>query len=141
MIEQRFEGYRLGLQDAGIAFDPALTRFDGVWEASTGESQVVELLTEKDPPTALLAGNDLLAIGAIKALKQRHVRIPEDFAVAGFDDFAFAEHIDPPLTTVRIPGFEMGYQAAQGLIDGIEGVGRPPARLVLPVEVKIRGSA
>jgi DNA-binding LacI/PurR family transcriptional regulator len=141
MIEQRFEGYRRALQDARIVFDPALTRFSGVWEAATGSRLLDELLEQDDPPTALLAGNDLLAIGAIKALKQRGLRVPEDFAVAGFDDFAFAEHIDPPLTTVRIPGFDMGYRAATKVIDRIEGTDRSPLTSVLPVEVKVRTSA
>ncbi len=141
MIEQRFAGYQLALQDARIAYDPALTRFDGIWEATTGEDQTLDLLKEGDPPTALLAGNDLLAIGAIKALKGRNIKVPKDFAVAGFDDFAFAEHIDPPLTTVRIPGFEMGHYAATKLIDSIEGADQTPVSKVLPVEVKFRGSA
>lgn len=141
MIEQRFAGYQRALQDAGIGYDPALTCFDGVWEAAEGGRLLEVLMTQQDPPTALLAGNDLLAIGAIKALRQRGLRVPEDFAVAGFDDFAFAEHIDPPLTTVRIPGFDMGYAAARKLIDRIEGTDGSPPATVLPVEVKVRSSA
>ncbi|MGV9863484.1 LacI family DNA-binding transcriptional regulator [Rhodococcus koreensis] len=141
MIEQRFEGYKQALQDARIVFDPALTRFEGEWDAVTGGRLMSQLCTETDPPTALLAGNDLFAIGAIKALKERGMRVPDDFAVAGFDDFAFAEHTDPPLTTVRIPGFEMGHQAATLLIDRIEGKDPEINTGVLPVDIKIRGSA
>ena len=141
MVEQRYEGYLAALRDAGITYEPALSRFEGAWDAATGERLVGQLFNEFEPPTALMAGNDLIAIGAIKALKLRGVRVPEEFAVTGFDDFSFAEHVDPPLTTVRIPGFEMGYRAATKLIDSIEGTQTRPSADRLPVELMIRGSA
>lgn len=142
MIDERYDGYRAALQDARIAFDPALTRFEGGWDAANGGRLTSQLCDALDPPTAVIAGNDLLAIGAIKALKERSLVVPGDVAVVGFDDFAFSEHIDPPLTTVRVPGFEMGHCAATLLIDRIEGAGSSTGNLHrLPVELKIRGSA
>lgn len=141
MIEQRFVGYKEALQDSRLAFDPALTRFEGDWDASTGGRLMEQLCSEPDPPTALLAGNDLFAVGAIKALKDRGMHVPGQMAVAGFDDFAFAEHTDPSLTTVRIPGFEMGHYAATKLIDRLEGKDESPNSVTFPVDVKIRRSA
>ena len=94
-----------------------------------------------EPPTAILAGNDLLAMGAIAALGARGLRVPRDVAVAGFDDFAFSEHTDPPLTTVRVPGFDLGRRAAERLVAGIEGRESGPVSERLPVELVIRRSA
>lgn len=141
MIEQRLAGYKAALLEAGIGFDPSLTRFEGEWHAATGERLAAQLCDEADPPSALLAGNDLLAAGAIKALKERGLRIPEDFAVAGFNDFEFSEYIDPPLTTLKVPGFEIGSVAATKLIERIEGRDKRATATVLPVQVVARGSA
>ena len=141
MIEQRFDGYRAALQDADLAFDATLTRFEGDWHPATGMRLAAQLWDEADPPTAVLAGNDLLAVGAVKALKQRGLRVPEDVAVAGFDDFEFAEYTDPPLTTLHVPGFEMGHLAATTLIDRIEGRLEQPSATVLPVRLVARASA
>jgi DNA-binding LacI/PurR family transcriptional regulator len=141
MIERRFQGYRAALRDAGLEFDPALTRFEGEWHPATGMRLTSQLCDEPDPPTAVLAGNDLLALGAVKALKERGLRVPDDVAVAGFDDFEFAEYTDPPLTTLHVPGFEMGHLAATRLIDHIEGKGDLATATVLPVRLVVRESA
>ena len=141
MVEQRFRGYRAALLDAGLEFDRALTRFEGEWHAATGMRLTSQLCDEADPPTAVLAGNDLLAVGAVKALKERGLRVPDDVAVAGFDDFEFAEYTDPPLTTLHVPGFEMGHLAATKLIGRIEGGGAEPTATVLPVRLVARESA
>jgi DNA-binding LacI/PurR family transcriptional regulator len=85
-----------------------------------------------------MCGNDLVALGVLKAARERGLRVPEDLAVAGFDDFDFAEAVDPALTTVRVPGYEMGRSAAQRLLDGVEHGGRPRA---FPSHVILRESA
>jgi LacI family repressor for deo operon, udp, cdd, tsx, nupC, and nupG len=141
MIEQRFAGYREALQAAGIPFDPALARFEGEWNAASGGRMTEALCEIHEPPTAILAGNDLLAMGALAALKGRGLRIPGDVCVAGFDDFAFSEHTDPPLTPVRVPGFDLGRRAAVRLIAQIEGREDGPVSERLPVELVIRCSA
>jgi DNA-binding LacI/PurR family transcriptional regulator len=141
MIEKRFAGYRTALDDAGLRFDPALTRFAGDWHPATGMTLTFELCDEADPPTALLAGNDLLAVGAVKAAKERGLSVPQDIAIAGFDDFEFSEYTDPPLTTLHVPGFEMGHLAATKLIERIEGNSEEPTATMLPVSVVARASA
>jgi DNA-binding LacI/PurR family transcriptional regulator len=99
------------------------------------------LLDLEHPPTAIMGGNDLLAIGAIRGLRERKLRVPHDVAVTGFDDFDFAEYVDPPLTTVRIPGYELGRVAAQRLTDQLDGRAAKDGQVVLPVELCLRGSA
>jgi DNA-binding LacI/PurR family transcriptional regulator len=141
MIEQRFAGYQDALAGAGVPFDLGLALFEGEWHASSGGSMATRLCDLPSPPTAIVAGNDLLAVGAIQALRSRGLRVPDDVAVAGFNDFDFAELTDPPLTTLRVPGFDIGRRAASLLIEGIEGRETAPVTERLPVELIIRGSA
>ena len=79
-------------------------------------------LTEREPSlTAILAGNDKMAIGAISGLKDKGYRIPEDLSIVGCDDMHQAEFSDPPLTTVHTPIYEVGVRACEALLDMIEG--------------------
>jgi LacI family transcriptional regulator len=92
-------------------------------------------------PDAVFAADDSLAIGAMKAIKEAGLRIPEDMAVAGFDDVPSASSAVPPLTTVRQPFLELGRKAATVLIERIEK--NPPAQQekILPVELVVRASS
>ena len=141
MIEERIAGYRAALLDGDILIDEDLLRLGGRWSADTGQLLAADLYGLSQPPTALLAGNDLLAIGALKLLREHGIRVPLECEVVGFDDFEFAQYVDPPLTTVRVPGFELGKAAATKLIDRIEGTDERPESVVLPVAVVVRGSA
>ncbi len=140
MIEQRHQGFRAALLAAGVDRSPDLELFQGTWDASGGCAMTEQLLSLPDPPTAIMAGNDLLALGAIQVARQRGMRVPEDLAVTGFDDFDFAEFVDPPLTTVRVPGYEMGRVAAERLADQLEGKQPAERSTVLPVELCLRES-
>jgi DNA-binding LacI/PurR family transcriptional regulator len=141
MIEQRHLGFREAQIAAGVDPNPDLELFQGMWDASGGCEMTEHLLSLSDPPTAIMAANDLLALGAIQVARQRGVRVPEDLAVTGFDDFDFAEFVDPPLTTVRVPGYEMGRVGAERLADPLEGQRWVERRTVLPVELCLRESA
>jgi DNA-binding LacI/PurR family transcriptional regulator len=79
------------------------------------------LLSGADPPTAFFCFNDLMAMGALNAIQQRHMRVPEDISVIGFDDVAIASHMFPPLTTVRQPKHEMGRMATEILLNLLSG--------------------
>ena len=93
------------------------------------------------PPTALLAANILTTLGALRAIEDLGLRIPEDVAVIGFDDFELAHVLRPRFTLVRQPAAELGRRAAEMLFDRLDGEGRPePRRLVLPTELVIRES-
>jgi DNA-binding LacI/PurR family transcriptional regulator len=138
MLEQRMLGYRDALRDAGLK---PIVRTGGTWTPTSGAEQADRLLSGKAPPTAIMCGNDLLALGAIRAVRDRGLSVPDDIAVTGFDDFDFAQFADPALTTVRIPGYDIGRTAGQALIGVLEG--EPPAerQVVLPVALELRESA
>jgi DNA-binding LacI/PurR family transcriptional regulator len=141
MVEQRHLGYHDALKAAGLPRDRRLELFEGIWDAAEAAALVDRLLGLADPPTAIMGGNDLLAIGAMREARARGLRVPEDIAITGFDDFAFAEFVEPPLTTVHVPGYEMGRAAAQLLIDHLDGRGIEQRHIVLPVDLRLRGSA
>lgn len=140
-VEERHAGYREALEAAGIKPDPKLELFEAGWEPSGGGEMVAKLLDSKKPPTAVMCGSDLLAIGAIREIKRRGMDVPGDIAITGFDDFVFSEYIEPPLTTVRVPAYDMGRQAALILIESLESGKRPSGEMVLPTELRRRRSA
>ena len=142
MVEERLRGYRDALVTAGVAA-PELEVNEGVWDPADGARMAERLLDLADPPTAIMCGNDLLALGAMQAIRSRGLRIPDDMAVAGFNDFEFARFVDPPLTTARVPGYELGRVGAENLIGQLAGHEAPatPVRVTLPVELQLRGSA
>jgi LacI family transcriptional regulator len=122
----RFKGYRQALAAADLPFDPDLVR-PGNWEPSAGYDQTLILMRLADPPTAIFCANDLMAAGAIEALRSIGRRVPEDVAILGYDDRELAQFTHPPLTSVLLPHFEMGAQAAAYLIDyGARPPRRPP---------------
>jgi DNA-binding LacI/PurR family transcriptional regulator len=141
MVEQRHRGYCEALAAAGHERDRRLELFEGIWDAADAGAMVDRLLELPDPPTAVMAGNDLLAIGAIRQLRARGRRVPHDLAVTGFNDFAFAEFVDPALTTVHVPGYEIGRTAAQLLIENLDGEPVEHPQVTLPVELRLRESA
>jgi DNA-binding LacI/PurR family transcriptional regulator len=138
MLEQRLLGYRDALDAAGL--EP-LVLSGGTWTPGSGAEQAERALSLRQRPGAMMCGNDLLALGAISAVRERGLKVPDDVAVTGFDDFDFAQFADPALTTVRIPGYEIGRAAGEALIDVLGG-GMPTERqVVLPVELELRESA
>ena len=121
--------------------DAPIVLVSAVWDAADAGAMVDRLLALPHPPTAVMGGNDLLAIGVMRRARARGLRVPEDLAVTGFNDFAFAEFVEPPLTTVHVPGYEMGCSAAQLLIEHLDGQEISEPHIMLPVELRLRGSA
>ncbi|HMG71197.1 MAG TPA: LacI family DNA-binding transcriptional regulator, partial [Gemmatimonadaceae bacterium] len=107
---ERLRGYRIALRDAGITPDPLLER-DGNFTEAAGYSATMELLALKKRPTAIFAANDSMAIGAMSALRESGIPVPEEMAVAGFDDIPLARYMDPPLSSVHVPICELGAKA------------------------------
>jgi LacI family transcriptional regulator len=115
---ERLRGYRLALKEAGLKSDRSLELEGGFTEAG-GYAAALEIL-ELDPrPTAIFAANDSMAIGALSALRESGVRVPDDIAVAGFDDIPLARYMDPPLSSVRVPICDLGSRAVEILLHGI----------------------
>ncbi len=136
----RFDGYRTALEKNRIPFNPELT-IESDYTEEGGFRSAKKLLESKRKFSAIFAASDLMAVGAIKALKEENYRVPEDVAVIGFDDVFFAEYSHPGLTTVRQHKFEMGYQGAKLLHKIIEQPDCIPKRKRIDVELIIRDSA
>jgi LacI family transcriptional regulator len=115
---ERLRGYRIALREAGIAPDASLELVGDFTEAG-GYAAAMELLALKERPTAIFAANDSMAIGALSALRESGVEVPEEIAVAGFDDIPLARYMDPPLSSVHVPIWELGARAVELLLHGI----------------------
>ena len=112
---ERLKGYRQALTTADIPFDPVLVR-TGDWQVAAGYEHALSLLDLAQRPTALFCANDLMAIGALDAARERNLLVPRDLSVVGYDDQDIARYTHPPLTTVLLPNYEMGRWAADSLI-------------------------
>ncbi len=115
---RRMAGYEEALRGRDIPPDPKLV-VPGGFDAASGQSGARRLMALDTPPTAIIAGNDLAAIGAMAVLKRLGRRIPEDVAVVGYDNIEMAALYDPPLTTVAQPLYDMGAFAMQAILDRI----------------------
>lgn len=134
---ERFAGYREGLAAARLPFDPALVH-PGDYTLDAG-ARIGAALAERPNPTAVFSSNDAMAIGLMRALIERGVRVPGDISVAGFDDIEYAAVADPTLTTIRQPRRDLGRTGAAILLDLLAGR-RAPARVRLDTELVVRGS-
>jgi DNA-binding LacI/PurR family transcriptional regulator len=139
-LKQRLDGHKLALAEAGLAFDPDLLAC-GDYGRASGQRATEKLMALPDPPTAIFALNDRMAMGAIWAIRAAGRRVPDDIAVVGFDDIPAAADFNPALTTVRQPGAEMGRVAAQMLLKLIAGEPVPNREVILPAELIIRQSS
>lgn len=135
----RFNGYMAVLEKNNIPLDQSLIRIADNASIQGGTAVTNELLDNPIPPTAVLAVNDLLAIGAIHAMQERGGRVPEDLSVVGFDDIPQAESVNPPLTTIRQPAYEKGVRSATMLVQYLEKKKKPRSQ-TLGVELIIRKS-
>jgi len=134
---ERLDGYSAALTSAGIEYDPGLV-IEGGFDAASGHLAMAELLG-RARPTAVFVASDVVAIGAMRGLRKAGLRIPADVSVVGFDDIPIAAHVDPPLTTVRLPAGGLGETAGRLLVDRIAE--RPvPARTLLPTQLIVRES-
>ncbi|WP_315372667.1 LacI family DNA-binding transcriptional regulator [Paenibacillus xylanexedens] len=137
----REEGYIAGLREAGADIDPKLVLRTGYRDFSDVEG-LDRLLSQPNQPTAIFAANNMLAIGVIRLLRKRGLRVPKDISVVCFDDLDLASAFDPFLTVAAQPAYEFGFQGVQMLIDRIEGKSPSEAQtLILPSELRIRASA
>jgi LacI family transcriptional regulator len=136
---ERLSGYRGALEAAGVPVDPDLCRV-GNFQYEDGYRETCALLDLPDPPTALFAGNDMQAVGALNALWARGLSAPGDLSIVGFDDVEIASLISPALTTVRQPLAEMGAFAATMLLRMIAGEPLGSNRVELAAELIVRAS-
>jgi LacI family transcriptional regulator len=136
--EIRARAFDEGCRDLGLESTIIPTSAYSVDEGQRVMDEVLD--SGGTPPTAVVAGNDLLALGVYHSLRSHGLRCPEDVSVVGFNDMPFAGDFQPAMTTVRTPHFDLGAESARVLLDRIEESGLPAVRVVLPVELIVRAS-
>jgi LacI family transcriptional regulator len=135
---ERVAGYRAGLRDAGLPYDQRLLAC-GEYSAEPARRAAARMLTETTP-TAIFASNNLMTLGALQALAERGLSVPDDIALVAFDDFAWSDLFKPRLTTVAQPCREIGQAAVRLLLDRLAEPDLPPRLVRLPVEIRHRNS-
>lgn len=133
----RLEGYKAALRQWGLPVDPEYI-LEGDFTEEGGYKAMQRMLPRL--PQALFCASDAMAVGAIRAMREVSLRVPDNVAVASFDDLPFSAYSDPPLTTVRQPIQRMGAMAVETLMDIIAHPAASPRRVVLPTELVIRAS-
>jgi LacI family transcriptional regulator len=136
---ERLRGYQSALEESGIAADASML-MQGDFSELSGHRAVHELLTLGQRPTAIFAANDSMAIGALSALRENGLRVPDDMAVAGFDDIPLARYMNPPLSTVHVDISQLGERAAALLLVSLQKGNRSHEQLRLPTTLVIRAS-
>ena len=111
----RLQGYLQGLRAHGLAYDPNLI-VEANFRQPSGKISSETLLSLPEPPTAIIASNDLLALGALNAAQEHHLEVGKDISITGYDDILLAEYATPPLTTVNQPAYQFGTQLTDMLI-------------------------
>jgi LacI family transcriptional regulator len=135
--QERLAGYTGALTAAGIAIDNELIA-EADFDAPSGHVAMAELIGRTTFDAAFVA-SDVVALGAIGALREAGLKVPGDVSIVGFDDIPLAAYFDPPLTTVRLPAFELGQAAGRALLERLADRANPH-RTLLPTELIVRGS-
>ncbi|MCS6940996.1 MAG: LacI family DNA-binding transcriptional regulator [Roseiflexaceae bacterium] len=140
-VEQRLQGYMRAMRAHGLESHIQVASSPD-WTVEGGASAMQRLLNQTDRPwpDAVIGGNDLLAVGAMHAIRAVGLRIPDDIAVMGFDDFEFARYVEPAISTVHVPYYDMGRRAAETLIDHLQGKTVAERRIILPTRIILRRS-
>ncbi|MEO6415909.1 MAG: LacI family DNA-binding transcriptional regulator [Gemmatimonadaceae bacterium] len=136
---ERLHGYETALTESGIAHDQSLV-VPGDFSELSGHAAAMQLLALAQRPTAIFAANDSMAIGALSALHESGLRVPQDIAVAGFDDIPLARYMNPPLSTVHVDISLLGERAATLLLSSLLQGQRPRQQQQLSTTLVIRSS-
>ncbi len=128
---ERLEGYRLALRQYGCLYNPKLVKY-GDYTVESGYKAVISLEREGLRYSAILAANDMMALGALNALKELGYRVPEEVELIGFDNITFSQYFDPPLSTIQQPTAEMGSKATSLLLKIFDGKPIPDSERLQP---------
>ena len=137
---ERYLGYEEAVRSRQLAQSDEVVRFSD-FRQSGGYDSMQSLLDLPEPPTAVLVANNLMTLGALQAIHERNLVIPDQIAVVGFDDVPWATSLQPPLTAVAQPTYELGIAAAQLLLDRLHEPDRPFRHVVLETQLMIRASS
>lgn len=135
-LQDRLNGYREAMREAGLNEHIRLGRFD----RDSGQTIVESLIRDNSLPEAIVAANNKVVVGVLNALRKHHIKVPDDVAVACVDDIEPAAAIDPFLTAIDQPAYEMGRQSMEMLLRRINGSSEPAQIRILPVQLLIRRS-
>lgn len=136
----RYRGFRTAMRENDLEPEDSLVRFCETFSEEEGKRALTALLENGARFTAVVAANDLLALGCYDALEEVGLSCPDDISVTGYNDMPFVDKFKPPLTTVRIPLYEMGVKAAQEMLDLLESADPQPKQLKLQPTLIVRGS-
>jgi len=137
---QRYHGFLDAMRSLGLEVDDELVRFGRTFTEDEGARACRELVATGRPFTAILAGNDLMALGCYDVMAEQGLRCPQDVSVIGFNDMRFADRFDPPLTTIRLPHYAIGEGAADLLLGRLRDPGAEPHQMLLPTKLAVRAS-
>ena len=136
----RYQHYLGWMHSEGLTVDKDLVVFTDWFTQDLGTQACLELLDRGKKFTAIIAGNDLIALGCYSALKARGLRVPEDVSVIGYNSIRFCDQFSPPLTSVRVPKYDIGIRAAALMIEAIEKPEAPAVAILLPTTLQVRAS-
>jgi LacI family transcriptional regulator len=137
--KQRLGGFRRALKEAKLRLAPEYIQ-KTTFDKQGGYSKALVLLRLIPRPTAIFAGNDMIALGALLAIREAGLRCPHDISIMGFDDLDLAETTNPALSSVSQSGYQLGTMAARILVDRIQGDTGPAKHIVLETSLKLRDS-
>ena len=135
----RYQGYRQALQAAGLTIDERLIK-EGDFKTESGNRFAKELVQSPTPPQAIFIANNLMTLGAVRALRELNIRVPDDIAIVGFDDTPWANELMPPLTVVSQPTYELGQTATQLLLNRLAKSDAPYQTATLHTQLIVRKS-
>jgi LacI family transcriptional regulator len=136
----RHQSFVAWMREEGLDPDPARIVFARWFREDLGAEAFRELFARDPGFTAVVCGNDLIALGGYEVLRERGLRCPEDLSIVGYNDTPFNDKFSPPLTTVRIPHYHIGHRAAGLLLEMIDNVDGMPVDVRLKPELVVRGS-
>jgi LacI family transcriptional regulator/LacI family repressor for deo operon, udp, cdd, tsx, nupC, and nupG len=136
----REQGYLDALKDNNLTIDRSLVKY-GDSRHDSGVQLCAELLESKNPPDAIFTGNNLITLGALETIHKKGLKIPNEVAIVGFDDMYWSISLNPPLTAVKQPAYEIGKCAAEQLISRINDPDRTTSNMILKTELMVRSSS
>lgn len=137
--QDRTEGYRRALKEAGLPFDETKV-IEGDWSATSGQSALLSFVEQGRIPTAVFAQNDRMAMGVLRAARDANIKVPSQLAVIGVDDMPLSSYFDPPLTTMRQDMPRIGQEATRMLLDIIQKKNTDLREVKLPAQLVVRHS-
>lgn len=136
----RRRAYEAAVRENGLDADPALVVVCEHWQETDGAAALEQLLDSGVTFTAIIGGNDLIALGCYDVFVAHGIVCPDELSVVGFNNMPYVDKLRPPLTTVAVPHQAIGMEAARMLLEVLEGADRPPRSVLLPLTLVVRGS-